>query len=145
LFDLLDDAARKHNITESEVVHAWKSNRWVVNILKQLPIWQYTYTWQSHCNTKYQSLNVFTVGDTAIAQLLSLILVLPFIGCSYFIIWDSVMYWQSVLSLQSLQFLEVLLSKCILQMYRVFVRNKAAAEQELNHGLCLFQIYCQVL
>lgn len=27
LFDLLDDAARKHGITDPEVVHAWKSNR----------------------------------------------------------------------------------------------------------------------
>lgn len=38
LFDLLDDAAKKHNITESEVVHAWKSNRWVIYILKQFPL-----------------------------------------------------------------------------------------------------------
>ncbi|PNF17829.1 hypothetical protein B7P43_G05798 [Cryptotermes secundus] len=38
LFDLLDDAARKHSITESEVVHAWKSNslplRFWVNFIK---------------------------------------------------------------------------------------------------------------
>jgi plexin A len=38
LFDLLDDAARKHNITEPEVVHAWKSNslplRFWVNFIK---------------------------------------------------------------------------------------------------------------
>lgn len=27
LFDLLDEAARKHNISDPEVVHAWKSNR----------------------------------------------------------------------------------------------------------------------
>jgi plexin A len=27
LFDLLDEAARKHGITDPEVVHAWKSNR----------------------------------------------------------------------------------------------------------------------
>jgi hypothetical protein len=40
LFDLLDDAARKHNITEPEVVHAWKSNRWVFHTLKQLPVWK---------------------------------------------------------------------------------------------------------
>lgn len=30
LFDLLDDAARKHGITDPEVVHAWKSNRCVL-------------------------------------------------------------------------------------------------------------------
>lgn len=41
LFDLLDDAARKHSITESEVVHAWKSNRWAIHILEQLPMWKY--------------------------------------------------------------------------------------------------------
>jgi hypothetical protein len=89
---------------------------------------------------------VLAIGDTVLPQLLSLILVLPFIGCSYFIIWESVRYGQSVLSLQekraflqSLQFLEALLSKynkcgilwnCILIMDRVFVRDKAAAEQE---------------
>ena len=27
LFDLLDEGARKHNITDPEVLHAWKSNR----------------------------------------------------------------------------------------------------------------------
>ena len=27
LFDLLDEAARRHNILDPEVVHAWKSNR----------------------------------------------------------------------------------------------------------------------
>lgn len=27
LFDLLDEAARRHNIVDPEVVHAWKSNR----------------------------------------------------------------------------------------------------------------------
>jgi hypothetical protein len=27
LFDLLDEAARRHNICDPEVVHAWKSNR----------------------------------------------------------------------------------------------------------------------
>jgi len=27
LFDLLDEAARRHNITDPEVVPAWKSNR----------------------------------------------------------------------------------------------------------------------
>ncbi|KAF4532611.1 hypothetical protein B566_EDAN013516 [Ephemera danica] len=38
LFDLLDDAARKHSITDPEVVHAWKSNslplRFWVNFIK---------------------------------------------------------------------------------------------------------------
>ena len=29
LFDLLDEGARKHNITDPEVLHAWKSNRYV--------------------------------------------------------------------------------------------------------------------
>ena len=43
LFDLLDDAARKHSITEPEVVHAWKSNRYVINMLDQLPVWGYIY------------------------------------------------------------------------------------------------------
>lgn len=28
LFDLLDEGARKHNITDPEVLHAWKSNRY---------------------------------------------------------------------------------------------------------------------
>lgn len=32
LFDLLDEGARKHNITDPEVLHAWKSNRFVVFI-----------------------------------------------------------------------------------------------------------------
>lgn len=27
LFDILDDAARRHAISDPEVVHAWKSNR----------------------------------------------------------------------------------------------------------------------
>lgn len=27
LYDFLDEAAQKHNITDYEVVHAWKSNR----------------------------------------------------------------------------------------------------------------------
>lgn len=27
LFDLFDEAARRHNIVDPEVVHAWKSNR----------------------------------------------------------------------------------------------------------------------
>jgi hypothetical protein len=27
LFDLLDEAARRHGITDPEIVHAWKSNR----------------------------------------------------------------------------------------------------------------------
>lgn len=30
LFDLLDEAARRHNIIDPEVVHAWKSNRYVI-------------------------------------------------------------------------------------------------------------------
>lgn len=30
LFDLFDEAARKHNIVDPEVVHAWKSNRYVI-------------------------------------------------------------------------------------------------------------------
>lgn len=30
LFDLLDEAARKHGIIDPEVVHAWKSNRYVI-------------------------------------------------------------------------------------------------------------------
>ena len=38
LFDLLDEAARKHNIQDPEVVHAWKSNslplRFWVNFIK---------------------------------------------------------------------------------------------------------------
>ncbi|XP_052127793.1 plexin-B [Frankliniella occidentalis] len=38
LFDLLDEAARKHNISDPEVVHAWKSNslplRFWVNFIK---------------------------------------------------------------------------------------------------------------
>jgi len=32
LFDLLDEAARRHNIVDPEVVHAWKSNRFVAEI-----------------------------------------------------------------------------------------------------------------
>jgi hypothetical protein len=28
LFDLLDDTAAKHGITDAEVIHAWKSNRY---------------------------------------------------------------------------------------------------------------------
>lgn len=28
LFDLFDDAAKKYNITDPEVVHSWKSNRY---------------------------------------------------------------------------------------------------------------------
>lgn len=38
LFDLLDEAARRHNITDPEIVHAWKSNslplRFWVNFIK---------------------------------------------------------------------------------------------------------------
>lgn len=38
LFDLLDDAARKHGIQDNEVIHAWKSNslplRFWVNFIK---------------------------------------------------------------------------------------------------------------
>jgi hypothetical protein len=38
IFDLLDDAARKHGIHDTEVVHAWKSNslplRFWVNFIK---------------------------------------------------------------------------------------------------------------
>lgn len=33
LFDLLDEAAKRHNILDPEVVHAWKSNRYVVMVL----------------------------------------------------------------------------------------------------------------
>lgn len=29
LFDLFDEASRKHNIADPEVVHAWKSNRYI--------------------------------------------------------------------------------------------------------------------
>lgn len=30
LFDLFDEAYRRHNIMDPEVLHAWKSNRWVL-------------------------------------------------------------------------------------------------------------------
>ena len=33
LFDLLDEGARKHNISDPEVLHAWKSNRSVSDII----------------------------------------------------------------------------------------------------------------
>lgn len=29
LFDLFDDAAKKYSITDPEVVHSWKSNRYI--------------------------------------------------------------------------------------------------------------------
>lgn len=32
LFDLFDDAAKKYNITDPEVVHSWKSNRYLINL-----------------------------------------------------------------------------------------------------------------
>jgi plexin A len=34
LFDLFDEAARRHSITNPEVVHAWKSNRYRIGHLK---------------------------------------------------------------------------------------------------------------
>jgi hypothetical protein len=64
LFDLLDDAARKHSITESEVVHAWKSNRWAIHTLEQLTIWKCVYNKQKHCKPRCQRLNVLTVVNT---------------------------------------------------------------------------------
>ncbi len=36
LFDLLDEGARKHNITDPEVLHAWKSNRYAITWLDAL-------------------------------------------------------------------------------------------------------------
>lgn len=32
LFDLFDEAAKKYNISDPEVVHSWKSNRLVLSI-----------------------------------------------------------------------------------------------------------------
>lgn len=32
LFDLLDEAAKRHNIIDPEVVHAWKSNRYALKV-----------------------------------------------------------------------------------------------------------------
>lgn len=32
LFDLFDEAAKKYNITDPEVVHSWKSNRYLYHI-----------------------------------------------------------------------------------------------------------------
>ena len=36
LFDFLDQAARRHNILDPEVVHTWKSNRYELSIGVQL-------------------------------------------------------------------------------------------------------------
>jgi hypothetical protein len=36
------------------VVHAWKSNRWVIYILQHLPLWKYVCTWQKLCKLKYK-------------------------------------------------------------------------------------------
>lgn len=98
LFDLLDDAARKHSITESEVVHAWKSNRWAIHTLEQLPTWKYVCNWQEHCKPWCQRLNVLAVGNTHVAMSLFLIIDLASICCNYMTIWYSVIHL-TVLSL----------------------------------------------
>lgn len=92
LFDLLDDAARKHSITESEVVHAWKSNRWAFYTLEQLPMWKYVCNWQEHCKPWCHRLSMLAVGSTHVAMSLSLIIYLASIGCNSITICYSVIH-----------------------------------------------------
>ena len=54
LFDLLDAAAKRHNIADSDVVHTWKSNRYV----------------SYFCESLMTLASIFIFGNTSAALLL---------------------------------------------------------------------------